>query len=123
MANQRPTDAELRILQILWANGPSTVRQVHDLLKKRDIGYTTVLKLLQIMSEKNLVTRDESQRSHVYQARQKAEQTQRSLVRDLVTKAFGGSTNQLVLQALQAKNVSAKELAEIRELLDQLESH
>lgn len=121
MAGQKPTDAELRILQVLWDRGPSTVREVFDTLPDNDSGYTTVLKLMQIMTEKSLVTRDESQRSHIYKARHKAEQTQRSLVKDLATRAFGGATNQLVMQALRAKKVSADELAEIRELLDELE--
>lgn len=121
MTNQRPTDAELRLLGILWERGPSTVRQVFEALPDNDSGYTTVLKMLQIMTEKGLVTRDESQRSHVYRAKQKAEQTQRGLVKDLVRRAFGGATNKLVMQALRSRKVSAEELAEIRELLDELE--
>ena len=120
MSGQKPTDAELRLLQVLWSLGPSTVREVHDAVND-GTGYTTVLKLMQIMTEKGLVTRDESQRSHVYKAKHKAEQTQRSLVKDLAKRAFGGATNKLVMQALRAKKVSAKELAEIRELLDELE--
>jgi predicted transcriptional regulator len=121
MAGQKPTDAELRILQILWDRGPSTVREVFDALPDNDSGYTTVLKTMQIMTEKSLVTRDESNRSHIYKAKRKAEQTQRSLVKDLAARAFGGATNKLVMQALKAKKVSATELAEIRELLDELE--
>ncbi len=122
MALQRPTDAELKFLRVLWERGPSTVREVFEALPEHDAsGYTTVLKLMQIMFEKGLVTRDDSQRSHIYKAKQKAEQTQRSLVKDLVTRAFGGATNQLVMQALRAKKVNAEELAEIRELLDELE--
>ncbi len=121
MPVHKPTDAELKILQVLWDRGPSTVREVFDTLPDNESGYTTVLKLMQIMYEKDLVTRDASQRSHIYKAKQKAEQTQRSLVKDLATRAFGGATNKLVMQALRAKKVSSEELAEIRELLEELE--
>src|SRR5438034_5151164 len=118
----RPTDAELAILRVLWQRGPRTVRQVQETLSQdRETGYTTVLKLLQIMTEKGLVERDETDRSHVYQAHFTEEQTQRQLVGDLLERAFGGSARQLVVQALSAKKASAKELAQIRELLDQLE--
>ncbi len=117
----RPTDGELEILKVLWAKGPSTVRQVRETMcRSREIGYTTVLKLLQIMAEKGLVLRDESQRSHVYRARFLEEQTQKQLVRELLAKAFGGSAKQLVMQTLRAKKVSSAELAEIRKFLDQL---
>src|ERR1700759_4127320 len=92
----RPTDAELAILRVLWERGPSTVRQVHDVLARdRQEGYTTPLKLLQIMTEKGLVDRDERDRTHVYRARVGEEQTQRQLVRDLVDRAFGGSASKL----------------------------
>lgn len=118
----RPTDAELAILNVLWAQGACTVRDVHERLsQERDMGYTTVLKLMQIMFDKGLVTRDDSQRSHVYKARQKAQTTQRMLVTDLLVRAFGGSTEKLVMQALAAKKASKDELAEIRRLLDELE--
>jgi predicted transcriptional regulator len=118
----RPTDAELAILRVLWQRGKSTVRQVHDVLsQEREMGYTTVLKLMQIMTEKGLVERDESERTHVYQARLTQQQTQQQLVGDLLNKAFGGSASQLVLQALSAKPASAEELAQIRQLLDELE--
>jgi len=118
----RPTDAELAILRVLWQHGESTVRQVHDVLNQdRGTGYTTVLKLMQIMTEKGLVERDESERTHVYQARLTKEQTQRQLVGHLLDKAFGGSASQLVMQALAAKPASADELARIRQLLDELE--
>lgn len=119
----RPTDAELAILRVIWALGPSTVREIHEEMLKTQprLGYTTVLKLLQIMTEKALVERDESQRAHVYSASASAEATQRMLVRDLAERAFGGSATQLVMQALSGKKASAKELAEIRELLDSLE--
>ena len=118
----RPTDAELAILRVLWSRGPSTVRQVHEAISRdRETGYTTVLKLMQIMTEKGLVDRDESERTHVYQARFTQEATQQRLVSDLLEKAFGGSASQLVMRALAAKPASADELAEIRRLLDELE--
>jgi predicted transcriptional regulator len=118
----RPTDAELSILRVLWQQGEATVRQVFECLnQERDMGYTTVLKLMQIMTEKGLVKRDESQRTHLYQPALTQEQTQQQLVGDLLNKAFGGSASQLVLQALSAKPASASELQRIRELLDELE--
>jgi predicted transcriptional regulator len=118
----RPTDAELAILRVLWSRGPSSVRHVHDELNKdRPTGYTTVLKLMQIMTEKGLVVRDESQRAHIYSARVNEQKTQRQLVNDLLDRAFGGDASQLVLQALSSKRASAEELAAIRELLDQFE--
>ena len=118
----RPTGAELEILGVLWERGPSTVREVHDQLSRdRDLGYTTVLKLLQIMAEKGLVRRDESQRAHVYAARTPAEQTQRQLLGDLLERAFGGSAALLVQQALSSRKTSAEEIARIRAYLDALE--
>jgi BlaI family transcriptional regulator, penicillinase repressor len=118
----RPTGAELEILGVLWERGPSTVREVHDRLAQgRELGYTTVLKLLQIMAEKGLVRRDESQRAHVYAARIPAEQTRRQLVGDLLDRAFGGSAALLVQQALSSKRPSAQELSRIRVYLDELE--
>jgi BlaI family transcriptional regulator, penicillinase repressor len=118
----RPTDAELAILRVLWRRGPSTVRQVHEELSQdRETGYTTVLKLMQIMNEKGLVERDETERTHGYRTRLTQEQTQQQLVNDLLEKAFGGSASELVMQALAAKPASADELAQIRRLLDELE--
>jgi predicted transcriptional regulator len=118
----RPTDGELEILRVLWREGPSTVRQVlQALVSVRPTRYTTVLKLLQIMTEKGLVLRDESERTHVYRARLSEDQTQRQLVKDLLARAFGGSAQQLVMQALAAKKSSPGELAEIRKLLDDLQ--
>ena len=115
----RPTDAELAILRVLWDRGASTVRQVHDVLsRERPTAYTTALKLLQIMTEKGLVRRDETDRTHIYQARLSQGQTQRQLVRDLVDRAFGGSSSQLVLQALASRRATDEELIEIRKLLD-----
>jgi predicted transcriptional regulator len=117
----RPTDAELAILRILWDRGPSTVRQVHDVLARDRQGaaYTTALKLLQIMTEKGLVERDERDRTHVYRARCGEEQTQRQLVRDLADRAFGGSAMKLVMQALATKRASPEELRDIRKAIDQ----
>lgn len=115
----RPTDAELAILRVLWERGPATVRQVHDALADdRATGYTTTLKLMQIMAEKGLVTRDESARTHVYAARDSRDRTQRQLVNDLIDRAFGGSAAALVLQALSAQPASEEELSEIRRLID-----
>jgi predicted transcriptional regulator len=118
----RPTPAELAILRVLWAQGASTVREVHDGLERdKPTGYTTVLKLLQIMTEKGLVRRDESARAHVYEAGVPKSQTQRLLVRDLLERAFGGSASELVMQALSAKRTTPAELVRIRELLDEIE--
>ena len=121
-SNRRPTDAELSILRVLWKRGPSTVREVHrELSRERAIVYTTVLKLLQIMTEKGLVSREEVGRAHVYQAMQSEEQAQRRLVVDLLDRAFDGSAEQLVMRALTARKASPEELAQIRRLLDELE--
>jgi BlaI family transcriptional regulator, penicillinase repressor len=115
----RPTDAELAILRVLWQLGPSTVRQVHDvLMRERPTAYTTALKLMQIMTEKGLVRRDEADRTHIYHPRLTEEQTQRQLLRDLMDRAFGGSSSKLVLQALASKRASSDELAEIRRMLE-----
>ncbi len=118
----RPTDGELAILRVLWTRGPSTVREVHTELNRADeTGYTTTLKLMQIMAEKGLVARDESQRTHIYKAVLGREQTQRQFVGDLLERVFNGSTQQLVMQALSSRKASAEELAEIRKLLDEME--
>jgi BlaI family transcriptional regulator, penicillinase repressor len=116
--NKRPTDAELAILRVLWARGPSTVREVAREMG-REGAYTTILKLLQIMTEKRLVCRDESPRTHVYEAAWTEGETQQQLVTDLLDRVFDGSASRLVMQALAAKKTSRKELAEIRKLLDQ----
>lgn len=118
----RPTDAEIAILGVLWSRGACTVRQVHEALSDRGTGYTTVLKLMQIMAGKGLVTRDESRRTHIYEAALPRDQVQSSLAQDLVQRAFAGSTSQLVLRALQDKAPSAEELDEIRAMLDALQS-
>lgn len=118
----RPTDAELSILRVLWERGPSTVRDVHEQLNRNiPTGYTTVLKLLQIMTEKGLVVRDEANRAHVYESRYGEQKTQRQLLSDLADRAFGGSATKLVMQALSGRKASAEELSAIRELLDELE--
>lgn len=118
----RPTDAELAILRVLWERGPSTVRQVYEVLSaERELGYTTALKMLQIMHEKGLVQRDVTDRTHVFSATQTQVQTQRTMLDDLLDKAFGGSSLNLVMQALATRKASREELAEIRKMLDQAE--
>ena len=118
----RPTDAELAILRVLWERGPSTVRQVHDVLSAdREFAYTTTLKLLQLMTEKGVAIREEDGRVHLYRAAVAQEETQRHLIRDLVDRAFGGSPSRLVMQALAATPASAEELREIRRLLKEHE--
>lgn len=120
LKNPRPTEGELEILRVLWQCGPATVREVHDVLcrNKPSTGYTTVLKLMQIMADKGLVVRDEKNRAHVYRARVPEEQTQRQLVGDLLDRVFGGSAPRLVMQALSTKRASPDEIAEIRRMLD-----
>ena len=119
----RPTEAELELLRVLWDRGPLTVREIHQALgSDKGTGYTTTLKILQKMTEKGLVRRDESTRSHVYEPIARAEPTQRLLVRDLLQKAFGGSPGQLVMQALSEKKATPAELAQIRRLLDELDA-
>jgi BlaI family transcriptional regulator, penicillinase repressor len=121
-SNSRPTDAELEILSVLWSRGPSTVREVHEELSRSKVsGYTTVLKFLQIMADKGLVRRKELHRAHLYEAALPQETTQSDLVRDLATRAFGGSPLQLAVRALAAEPASTEELAEIRRLLDEYE--
>ena len=116
----KPTDGELAILRVLWSLGPCTVRQAFEVLNRdRETGYTTVLKMLQIMTEKGLVTREEEGRGHVYQAALGESQTQKHLVTDLLDKAFQGSALKLVMSALQSKKASKAELAAIRKLLDE----
>lgn len=121
-APRRPTNGELPILRVLWESGPSTVRQVLERLPDRETGYTTVLKLLQIMAEKGLVARTESGRSHVYRARVTEEETLRQLVGDLVERAFGGSAMKLVLHALSTRPASREELEQVQELIARREA-
>jgi BlaI family transcriptional regulator, penicillinase repressor len=113
----KPTDAELTILRVLWTRGSSTVREVARALG-REGAYTTILKQLQIMADKRLVTRDESTRSHVYQAARSEQDTQRTLVADLLNRAFDGSAARLLMQALASRKASREELDEIEELID-----
>src|ERR1017187_8269318 len=116
----KPTEAELEILTVLWSRGPSTVRDVHEIIAgRKPAQYTTVLKQLQVMSEKGLVRRDEKQRSHVYEPTRPREWTQRQLAGDLLNRAFEGSAKGLLVGALSARKSSKKELAELRTLLDE----
>lgn len=122
----KPTESELEILQILWQNGTATVRDVHEeLAKTKDVGYTTTLKLMQIMHDKGLVKRDESMRTHIYQPLVNKEKTQKHLLDKMIDSLFGGSSTQLVLQALGSgeQKVSTEELAQIQTLLDNLKNN
>ncbi len=122
MQPPKPTAAELEILRVLWEHGPSTVRDVCEVLSRsKPTGYTTVLKLLQIMTAKGMVLRDEKERAHVYSAMEPAENTKRQLVSDLVQRAFAGSASQLMMHALSGRKTSLQEIAEIRRLLDAFE--
>lgn len=117
----KPTDSELEILRVLWDKGEATVREVHEeLAATKDCGYTTTLKLMQIMFEKGLVIRDDSSRTHIYQANVSREKTQQQLVNKMVDTLFSGSRSQLVMQALGAHTPSKEELNEIQQLLDSL---
>lgn len=117
----KPTEAELSLLNILWQMGPATVRQIHETVSlTQKTGYTTVLKILQIMHEKSLVIRDETNRAHVYAAADSETHTQSSLIKDLITKAFGGSTSKLVMRAID-NTTSQEEIDDIRQLLKTLE--
>ena len=122
MGERKPTEAELAILNVLWKCGPATVREVHQALKAtQSTGYTTTLKLMQLMYGKNLLLRDDSHRSHVYSANVAAEEIQRDLVGDLIDRAFDGSATRLVMRALSERPTSQSELESIRHLLDELE--
>jgi BlaI family transcriptional regulator, penicillinase repressor len=119
---QKPTASELEILRVLWTRGPSTVREVHDALsEKKELGYTTVLKLLQIMTTKGIVRRNETQRAHVYEAGLPAEQTKRQLAGDMLQRVFEGSASQLMMHALAGGKASQTEIDELRRLLDEYE--
>src|SRR5262245_3212074 len=118
----RPTKSELAILRVLWENGPASVREVQVILNEaKPTGYTTALKLLQIMTDKGLVERDESVRPQIYRARYSQQQTQQHLLSDLIQRAFGGSVKALVMQALATKKSSAKDLEAIEKLLDKFD--
>jgi predicted transcriptional regulator len=117
----KPTESELEILQVLWDKGQSTVREVHDVLaKNKESGYTTTLKLMQIMLEKGLVTRDDSSRTHIYTAAMKKEHTQQQLLNKMIDDVFNGSAARMVMQALGNNSTSKKELEEIKKYLDSL---
>ncbi|HUD67571.1 MAG TPA: BlaI/MecI/CopY family transcriptional regulator [Candidatus Sulfotelmatobacter sp.] len=119
---QKPTASELEILRVLWLRGPSTVREVHEALsEKKSLGYTTVLKLLQIMTTKGTVRRNETQRAHVYEACLPAEQTKRQIAGDMLQRVFEGSASQLMMHALAGGKASADEIHELRRLLDDYE--
>ena len=119
---QKPTAAELEILRVLWSRGPSTVREVYEALsEKKAMGYTSVLKFLQIMTAKRTVRRDETQRAHVYQACLPAEQTKRQLAGDMLQRVFEGSASQLMMHALAGRRASREEIEEMRRLLDEYE--
>src|SRR5690348_10488280 len=118
----KPTAGELEILRVLWSRGPSTVREVQEeLSESKSMGYTTVLKLLQIMTAKGTVRRDEGQRAHVYEACQPAMETKRQLVGDVLQRVFEGSASELMIHALEGRRTSRKELEELRRLLDEYE--
>ena len=118
----KPTVGELEILRVLWDRGPSTVREVHEALSRRKaVGYTTVLKLLQIMTAKGMVSRNEEQRAHVYEARRPADETKRDLADDILQRVFGGSASQLMLHALEGRHTSRREIDELRRMLDDYE--
>jgi BlaI family transcriptional regulator, penicillinase repressor len=119
----KPTESELEILQVLWKKGLATVREVHeDLAALKDAGYTTTLKLMQIMHEKGLVKRDDSMRTHVYQAAVSKEKTQKHLVGKMIDSLFGGNSTQLVIQALGEHKASVEELEKIQEMINSLKS-
>jgi BlaI family transcriptional regulator, penicillinase repressor len=119
---QKPTASELEILQVLWTRGPSTVREVYEVLsEKRDMGYTSVLKLMQIMTEKGSVRRNETQRAHVYEVCQPAEKTKRGLAADVLQRVFDGSASELMMHALAGHRASKEEIAELRRLLAEYE--
>ena len=120
----RPTETELEILRVLWQHGPGTVRDVHNILnheRETEVGYSTTLKMFQVMTQKGLVERDETVRPQIYSTRAPQEQTQKQLVKDLLNRAFGGSVRQLVMHALSEKEASNKELEQLEQLLDKLE--
>ena len=119
---RKPTDSEMKILSVIWEHGPKTVREVYDLISQREtIGYTTVLKFMQIMTEKGLLERDASVRPQIFSAAQPQQQTQKMMLRDLVDRAFAGSPGNLALQALSTRKSTPQELREIRALLDTLD--
>ena len=122
VSHKAPTESELKILRVIWEHGPKSVREVFDILQEQeDMGHTTVLKLMQIMTEKGILTRDASSRPQVFQATRPQGQTQRLLLRQLLDRAFSGSPGSLVLQALTMRKSQPEELAQIRAMIDKLE--
>jgi predicted transcriptional regulator len=123
MSKFKPTDSELEILQVLWQNGDSSVRDINEILNmRRDVGYTTTLKLMQIMNEKQLVIRDTTQKSHIYKAHVEEDNTKNDMINDFINIAFKGSTMNLVLQALGNSDSSKEELKELKALIENLEN-
>ncbi len=119
----KPTESELEVLQILWSNGASTVRQVNDQLnEQREVGYTTTLKIMQIMAEKGLVIRDTSSRTHVYKAKEEEGSAKNHILKDFIKSTFSGSATELILQALGSSKPTQSELEEIRSLIDKLQN-
>ena len=117
-----PTEAELEILQILWQNGPSSVRSVNDILnQEREVGYTTTLKIMQIMNDKGLVERDTGQRTHIYNAIAKENDTQGNLLDSFIEKTYRGSAMRMIMQALGRQEASQQELEELKKIIDQIE--
>lgn len=118
----KPTEAELQILQVLWDHGPAPVRFINEKInEQKEVGYTTTLKLMQIMTEKGILLRDTSQKTHIYRAAYKKEETQKSLLSSFIKGAFQGSTAKLIMQALGNHRASTEELEEIKRLIDQIE--
>ncbi|HSK73370.1 MAG TPA: BlaI/MecI/CopY family transcriptional regulator [Pyrinomonadaceae bacterium] len=120
----RPTETELEILRVLWQHGPNTVREVHNILNREretEVGYSTTLKMFQVMTQKGLIERDETVRPQIYSTRVPQEQTQKQLVKDLLNRAFGGSVRQLVMHALSERETSDEELEQLEQLLDKFE--
>ena len=121
-SSSQPTDAELQILRVLWEHGPSPVRVIHESVSRnKDTNYSTTVKMLSVMLDKELVKRDESVRPHIYRTVKKQETTQKGMMRDLMDRVYGGSPGRMVIQALSSKKASQEELDEIRKLLDQLQ--
>jgi len=118
--NIKPTEGEMEILQVLWQNGQATVREVHEALNKKDSGYTTTLKLMQIMHEKGMVERDTNQKTHIYKALVSQDKTEKQLVNKMIDNVFNGSAARLVMQALGNHSASADEIEEIKKYLDSL---
>ena len=120
----QPTESELEVLQVLWKEGACTVRQVNDILKlNRDVGYTTTLKIMQIMTEKNLVNRDTQSRTHIYHPSVKENTTQKNLLQKFIDKTYRGSAMQMVMQALGHQNASEEELEELKKLIEDIEKN